>query len=42
MIYVHSKGIICGSANIDQCSVHGSPDTEMAVKGLPTPTHMGL
>jgi len=44
MIYVHSKGmivddeyIICGSRNIDQCSMDGSPDTEIAIGGLPTP-----
>jgi phospholipase D1/2 len=49
MIYKHSKGmlvddeyIICGSANIDQCSMDGSPDTEIAIGGLPTPPHMGL
>jgi phosphatidylserine/phosphatidylglycerophosphate/cardiolipin synthase-like enzyme len=49
MIYVHSKGMIvddeyitCGSANIDQCSMDGSPDIEIAIGGLPTPPPMGL
>jgi phosphatidylserine/phosphatidylglycerophosphate/cardiolipin synthase-like enzyme len=48
MIYMHSKGmivddeyIICGSANINQSSMNGSPNTENAIAGLPTLLHMG-
>jgi phosphatidylserine/phosphatidylglycerophosphate/cardiolipin synthase-like enzyme len=47
MIYVHSKGmivddeyIIHGSANINQSSMNGSPNTENAIGELPTLLHM--
>jgi hypothetical protein len=48
MIYVHSEGmivddeyIIRGSANINQSSMNGSPNTENAIGRLPTLLHMG-